>query len=108
MEDLLNEFSKYNLTKREIEVSLIALQGLSAVDSASKLFVSHRTFKFHLTNIYKKTDVKSRSQFIVKFSKFKNNSIQQQTTKEETKTEEVKESVVNINHNITILPTGTI
>jgi len=40
-------------------------KGLSNKEVANQLFVTEKTVKFHLTNIYKKMNVKSRAQLIV-------------------------------------------
>ena len=53
------------LSNREAEVAELVTQGLSNKEVASRLFVTEKTVKFHLTNIYKKMNVKSRAQLIV-------------------------------------------
>lgn len=53
------------LTKSEVKVARLVAKGLANKLVADRLFVSEKTVKFHLTNIYKKMKVKSRSQFIV-------------------------------------------
>lgn len=53
------------LSHREADVALLVSKGSSNKDAASALFVTEKTIKFHLTNIYKKMGVKSRSQLIV-------------------------------------------
>ncbi len=53
------------LSNRESEVAELVTQGLSNKEVASRLFVTEKTVKFHLTNIYKKMNVKSRAQLIV-------------------------------------------
>jgi DNA-binding CsgD family transcriptional regulator len=53
------------LSGRELEVAQLVATGLSNKEVASQLYVSEKTVKFHLTNIFKKTNTKSRSQFIV-------------------------------------------
>lgn len=55
-----------NLTKKEIEVVKSVVEGHSNRFIANKLLVTEQTIKFHLTNIYKKMDVKSRAQLIIK------------------------------------------
>ena len=56
---------KEGLSNREAEVAELVTQGLSNKEVASRLFVTEKTVKFHLTNIYKKMNVKSRAQLIV-------------------------------------------
>ncbi len=53
------------LSNREAEVAELVTQGLSNKEVANRLFVTEKTVKFHLTNIYKKMNVKSRAQLIV-------------------------------------------
>lgn len=53
------------LSNREAEVAELVSKGLSNKEVANQLFVTEKTVKFHLTNIYKKMNVKSRAQLIV-------------------------------------------
>lgn len=53
------------LSNRESEVAELVTKGLSNKEVANQLFVTEKTVKFHLTNIYKKMQVKSRAQLIV-------------------------------------------
>jgi len=50
------------LTKREIEVLTLVIEGRSSKEVADKLFVSKRTVDFHLANIYEKLKVSNRVQ----------------------------------------------
>ena len=56
---------KQGLSKREVEVAELVSQGLANKKVAEKLFVTEKTIKFHLTNIYRKMKIKSRTQLIV-------------------------------------------
>ena len=53
------------MSNREAEVAELVSKGLSNKEVANQLFVTEKTVKFHLTNIYKKMNVKSRAQLIV-------------------------------------------
>ncbi len=53
------------LSNREAEVAELVTKGMSNKEVANQLFVTEKTVKFHLTNIYKKMNVKSRAQLIV-------------------------------------------
>ena len=53
------------LSNREVEVAELVSKGLANKEVADQLFVTEKTVKFHLTNIYKKMNIKSRSQLIV-------------------------------------------
>jgi DNA-binding NarL/FixJ family response regulator len=54
------------LSRREYEVLCKLAQGHSNKEIASLLFVSESTIKTHVSNIYKKLDVKRRTQAIQK------------------------------------------
>lgn len=51
-----------NLTKREIEVLSLVLEGKSSREVAASLFCSKRTIDFHLARIYEKLRVTNRVQ----------------------------------------------
>lgn len=50
------------LTRRELEVLTLVIEGKSSKDVADSLFVSKRTVDFHLANIYDKLQVSNRVQ----------------------------------------------
>mgnify|MGYP001579821977 FL=1 len=50
------------LTKREVEVLGLVLEGKTTKDIADALYVSKRTIDFHLANIYDKLQVSGRVQ----------------------------------------------
>ena len=53
------------LTEREKEVLLCLVQGMNNKEIAKALFISDKTVKIHVSNIFKKLDVKSRSQVVI-------------------------------------------
>lgn len=57
-------FFKKNLSKSEVEVVILVLQGLINREVANKLCVAEKTIKFHLGNAYKKLKISRRSQLI--------------------------------------------
>lgn len=65
IEGLMSRFKACNLSKREIDVALLMIKGLSEKQIAEKLFVEVRTIKFHKTNIYKRCKVFSQQKFVV-------------------------------------------
>lgn len=53
------------LTEREREVLLCLVQGMNNKEIAKSLFISDKTVKIHVSNIFKKLGVKSRSQVVI-------------------------------------------
>ena len=60
------ELQKLNLSTREYEVLQLLTKGYSNPDIASSLFLSLSTVKTHVSNLFIKMDVKSRTQTIEK------------------------------------------
>ena len=53
------------LSERELEILRLAAKGLSNQDIAGKLFLSRRTVQAHLSNIFRKMDVGSRTEAVL-------------------------------------------
>jgi DNA-binding NarL/FixJ family response regulator len=53
------------LTERESEVLMCLVQGMNNKEIAHSLFISDKTVKIHVSKIFKKLDVKSRSQVVI-------------------------------------------
>ena len=51
-----------HLTRREIEVLTLVIEGKSSQATAEHIYISKRTVDFHLANIYKKLRVSNRVQ----------------------------------------------
>lgn len=60
--DYTGKYSELGLTARETSVTELIIEGLSNSEIAEKLYVSERTVKEHLTNIFKKLKIKDRLQ----------------------------------------------
>lgn len=60
-----------NLNNREYEVLQLLAKGHSNADIAANLFLSVSTIKTHVSNLYFKMDVKSRTQAITKAKQLK-------------------------------------
>lgn len=60
------ELEKLNLSTREYEVLRLMAKGMSNAAIAEQLFLSVSTIKTHVSNIFTKIDVKSRTQAIEK------------------------------------------
>jgi len=54
------------LTERELQVLRLAAQGLTNYDIAQRLYVSVRTVEAHLTHIYNRLGVSSRTEAVVR------------------------------------------
>lgn len=57
--------NKNVLTAREIEVLQMIGQGLGNKETAQRLFLSEKTVKNHLMNIFRKLDVSGRTQAVI-------------------------------------------
>jgi DNA-binding NarL/FixJ family response regulator len=55
-----------NLSKKETEVASSVLKGLTNSEIAAQLGIKEVTVKFHITQIYRKANVKNRAQYLVK------------------------------------------
>ena len=64
MSYLKTHLSEQGLSRRETEVVVLVLQGLTNRQVADKLCVAEKTVKFHLTNIYKRMKISRRSQLV--------------------------------------------
>lgn len=53
-----------NLTQREIQVRDAILLGLANKEIATKLFLSVRTVKFHVSTLYEKYGVRNRTELV--------------------------------------------
>lgn len=56
------DLESITLTKREIEVLILVVEGMTNAEIAVVLFVKKRTIDFHLFNIYNKLQVSNRVQ----------------------------------------------
>jgi DNA-binding CsgD family transcriptional regulator len=65
------ELRRLDLSNREYEVLQLMAKGFSNADIANNLFLSLSTVKTHVSNLYLKMDVKSRTQAIGKAKKLK-------------------------------------
>lgn len=61
-QEVISDERVIRLTKREIEVLSLVLEGKSSRDVAAALFCSKRTVDFHLARIYDKLQVSNRVQ----------------------------------------------
>jgi adenylate cyclase len=59
---------KYDLSKREKEISSLIVRDFSRIQMAKKLFISENTIKRHINALYKKTQSASREDFLKLYS----------------------------------------
>lgn len=64
--DPINLSSRYGLTRREADVTLLVVKGYNNQEVADELFVGLSTVKTHISNIYGKLSVNSRTEMIRK------------------------------------------
>ncbi len=57
----------YDLSSREMDVLNLLVDGATNTEIAGKLFISENTVKFHVSNLLKKTNAKSRKELSSKF-----------------------------------------
>ncbi len=70
----INDSSKFSLTdfaltQREYQITELIMEGFSNQDIADKLFISIKTVKTHIYNVYQKLDVRNRTELMFKFKK---------------------------------------
>ena len=68
----------HRITKREEEIINLLMDGFSYKEIAKKLYISITTLKSHLTNIFRKKQVNSLQQLLVKEYKRKIEFLNQQ------------------------------
>jgi DNA-binding CsgD family transcriptional regulator len=61
------------LTPREYELFLLLIEGFTLKESAKQLSIKYSTANTHMTNIYKKLNVNSRSELIINYRNFSTN-----------------------------------
>ena len=54
------------LTRREVEILMLVIEGHSSKKVADMLFISKRTVDFHLDNVYGKLQVRNKMQALQK------------------------------------------
>ncbi len=62
MAKVMHTMEKDKLTRREYEVITLIAEGLNNKEIAEKLFISEKTVKNHVSNIFKKINVSDRTQ----------------------------------------------
>lgn len=66
---LLPKILNQGLTRREIEIALSILDSMTYKEIGEELFIAENTVSKHASNIFKKTDVKNRTQFLNRFKR---------------------------------------
>ena len=58
------------LSKRELEVFAQLLTDKTQAEIAEELFITHSSVHFHCKNIYKKLNINSRKQLLIRYKDF--------------------------------------
>ena len=61
------KFNQYNLTSREIEIATLILQKYKYKEIADMMYITEKTVSKHASNIFKKTEVKNKKDFLKNF-----------------------------------------
>ena len=64
---LQNFAQKFNLTVREVDVFNLVMEGRSNGEIAANLYISENTVKFHIKNIFRKTQCSNRAELMTLF-----------------------------------------
>jgi len=64
-----SSLTKNNLTRREMEIAMFVMNNNNYKGIAEELFIAESTVSKHASNIFKKTGVKNRSEFLKRFKK---------------------------------------
>ena len=59
----------HTLTPQEFQIARGVAEGLSNVEVAATLFVSRKTVEAHLTRVYRKLGVRSRTELAAEFTR---------------------------------------
>lgn len=67
---LTRALATFKLTRRETQIAVLMIAGYSNPQICDFFQLKQKAAKFHVTNIYKKNEVKSRAELQAKFSQF--------------------------------------
>ena len=59
-----NELGPEQLTPQELRIALAITGGATNVEAATQLFVSAKTVEYHLSSVYRKLGIRSRTQLV--------------------------------------------
>jgi DNA-binding CsgD family transcriptional regulator len=68
LNDMITNYD-FELSPREAEIKNLVIQGLINSEISQALFIEEKTVKFHLTSIYRKMNVRNRSEVILDYYK---------------------------------------
>lgn len=67
--EVANGSEPITLTRREVEILTLVVEGYSSKQVADLLFISKRTVDFHLDNVYGKLKVRNKMQALQRATK---------------------------------------
>lgn len=70
--DTVEYNNSLNLTPRENDVFQLLLEGYTLAETANQLDIKYSTANTHMTAIYKKLQVNSRAELIIRYRNFSN------------------------------------
>jgi DNA-binding NarL/FixJ family response regulator len=63
---IIGNIRRFNLTKREEEISILTINGYSNREIADQLYISEQTVKEHISNIFQKLRVRKKIELVTK------------------------------------------
>jgi DNA-binding CsgD family transcriptional regulator len=62
--------AEYSLTRRELEVVVLLLKGMTNDEIEERLCISEGTLKTHIRHVFQKLDISNRKELLVSFTRF--------------------------------------
>jgi DNA-binding CsgD family transcriptional regulator len=62
--------TEYSLTRRELEVVVLLLKGMTNDEIEERLCISEGTLKTHIRHVFQKLDISNRKELLVSFTRF--------------------------------------
>jgi DNA-binding CsgD family transcriptional regulator len=62
--------TEYSLTRRELEVVVLLLKGMTNDEIQERLCISEGTLKTHIRHVFQKLDISNRKELLISFTRF--------------------------------------